>query len=61
VLFAGTVESELWMWKIPSGDSKIYTAHGEKVEGAKLLPDGQYLSLDLINTVPELAKLNLPM
>lgn len=41
VLFAGTVESELWMWKIPTGDSKIFTAHGEKVECAKILPDGK--------------------
>jgi hypothetical protein len=40
VLFAGTVESELWMWKIPTGDSKIFTAHGEKVECAKVLQDG---------------------
>jgi len=41
VLFAGTVESELWMWKMPAGDSKIFTAHGEKVESAQLLPDGE--------------------
>ena len=41
VLFAGTVESELWMWKIPTGDSKIFTAHGEKIECAKILPDGR--------------------
>ena len=24
ILFATTVDSELWMWKIPSGESKIY-------------------------------------
>lgn len=29
------------MWKIPTGDSKIFTAHGEKVEAAQLLPDGK--------------------
>lgn len=29
------------MWKIPTEVSKMYFAHGEKVEGAKLLPDGK--------------------
>ena len=45
VLFAGTEESELWMWKIPSGDSKIYMGKGEKVETALLLPDGKRISV----------------
>jgi len=49
VLFAGTVESELWMWKIPTGDSKIFTAHGEKVECAKILPDGKIFRIPLLN------------
>ena len=29
------------MWKIPSGDSKVYLGNGEKAEGAKLMPDGK--------------------
>ena len=41
ILFATTVDSELWMWKIPSGDSKIYSGHGERAECAELLPDGK--------------------
>merc|ERR1719511_25195 len=45
VLFAGTEESELWMWKIPSGDSKIYMGNGEKVETAIILPDGKRISV----------------
>ena len=45
VLFAGTEESELWMWKIPSGDSKIYMGNGEKVETAIILPDGKRIAV----------------
>ena len=41
VLFAGTDDSSFWMWKMPSGQSKIYQGHGEKVEVAKVLPDGK--------------------
>lgn len=41
VLFAGTEDSSLWMWKIPSGQSKIFQGHGEKIETAKILPDGR--------------------
>jgi len=45
VLFTGTEESELWMWKVPSGDSKIYMGKGEKVETALLLPDGKRIAV----------------
>ncbi len=41
VLFVGTEDSQLWMWKIPSGTSKIFQGHGEKVESARILPDGK--------------------
>ena len=41
VLFAGTEDSSLWMWKIPSGHSKIFQGNGEKVESAQVLPDGR--------------------
>lgn len=43
VLFATTADSELWMWKIPNGDSKIYPGHGEKAECAEIMPDGKSL------------------
>lgn len=41
VLFCGTVDSDMWMWKIPSGDSKIFQGQGEKTECATILPDGK--------------------
>ncbi len=41
VLFATTVDSELWMWKIPSGDSKIFAGHGERAETAKVRRGGK--------------------
>eukprot|EP00095_Tigriopus_kingsejongensis_P003273 maker-scaffold675_size187964-snap-gene-0.28 protein:Tk03273 transcript:maker-scaffold675_size187964-snap-gene-0.28-mRNA-1 annotation:"hypothetical protein DAPPUDRAFT_187565" len=41
VLFVTTVDSELWMWKIPSGESKLFAGHGEKAETAKVLHDGK--------------------
>ena len=40
MLFAGAVEGETWMWKIPSGDCKTFPGHGERNECGKLLPDG---------------------
>ena len=43
VLFATTDGSELWMWKIPSGDSKVYLGNGEKAEGAVIMPGDFYL------------------
>ena len=45
VLFAGTEASELWMWKVPSGDSKVYMGRGEKVETAIIMPDGKRISV----------------
>ena len=45
VLFAGTEDSELWMWKVPSGDSKVYMGRGEKVETAILMPDGKRIAV----------------
>lgn len=45
VLFATTDGSELWMWKIPSGDSKVYLGNGEKAEGAVIMPDGKRVAV----------------
>ena len=45
VLFAGTEDSELWMWKVPSGDSKVYMGRGEKVETAIIMPDGKRIAV----------------
>jgi len=41
VLFAGTADSEMWMWKIPSGVSKLFGGPGEKTECGALLADGK--------------------
>ena len=48
VLFATTDGSELWMWKIPSGDSKVYLGNGEKAEGAVIMP-GDFILFCLEN------------
>lgn len=45
VLFATTDGSELWMWKIPSGDSKVFLGNGEKAEGGVLFPDGKRVAV----------------
>ncbi len=29
------------MWKLPSGDSKVFSGHGERAEAARVLPDGR--------------------
>ena len=42
VLFAGALDGETWMWKVPSGDCKTFAGHGERNECGKLLPDGKY-------------------
>ena len=44
VLFTATVDSQIWMFKIPSGESKIFAGNGEKVETARVLPDGKKLA-----------------
>ncbi len=37
ILFATTVDSELWMWKIPDGKSNIFVGHGERAETAQVM------------------------
>jgi len=41
VLFAGTADSQLWMWKIPGGESKVFMGAGEKVESFGLTCEGR--------------------
>jgi len=41
VLLAATAESELWMWRLPSGDSKVMSGGGERAEAMALLADGR--------------------
>jgi len=41
VLFAGTQDSNMWMWKIPSGESKLFTGAGAGAQCAEVLSDGR--------------------
>lgn len=43
VLFAGCVEGEIYMWKIPTGDCKIFQSFGQRSENAALAADGKKL------------------
>ena len=43
VLFAGTESGEVYMWKIPSGDCKIYQGNGLKATTSRLLNNGKEL------------------
>ena len=40
VLLAGSSDGEMWMWKIPSGDTKTFQSHGVACNIAKVLPNG---------------------
>ncbi|KAK0162756.1 hypothetical protein PV327_006507 [Microctonus hyperodae] len=43
VLFAGSVEGEIYMWKIPSGECKVFQGYGQKSEAATVINDGKKL------------------
>lgn len=43
VLFAGTVDGEFWMWKIPDGTCKTFQSHGFKTTSGLVLKDGKHL------------------
>ncbi|CAL8135337.1 unnamed protein product [Orchesella dallaii] len=43
VLFAGCDDGSIYMWKINTGDCKIYSGSSAKCEHAALLPDGKRL------------------
>lgn len=43
VLFAGCVEGEIYMWKIPTGECKIFQSFGQRSENAALASDGKKL------------------
>lgn len=45
VLLAGSVQGEIYMWKVPDGDCKILPGSGSGVETATLLPDGKRLAV----------------
>lgn len=41
VLFLGTVDGDVWMWKIPSGDCKMLQSHGCTASCGVVLADGK--------------------
>lgn len=43
VLFAGSTDGELYMWKIPSGDTKMFQGHGSKSTVGTLSNNGKEL------------------
>jgi len=49
ILFAGAVEGETWMWKIPSGDCKTIAGFGIQNECGKILPDGRRLAVGYVD------------
>lgn len=45
VLFLGTVDGEVWMWKIPSGECKTFQGHGCAASCGLILADGKRMCL----------------
>lgn len=45
VLFAGAASGEIYMWKIPGGECKIFQSHGQRVEQGVLMPDGKRIAV----------------
>lgn len=43
VVFGGTVEGDIYMWKIPSGECKIYQTNGSKTNCSALSASGKEL------------------
>ncbi|KAL3855153.1 hypothetical protein ACJMK2_014377 [Sinanodonta woodiana] len=44
VLLAGTVDGDMWMWKIPGGDCRTFQGPGSTTSCGKILPDGKRIS-----------------
>lgn len=45
VLLAGSVEGEIYMWKIPDGECRIIQGFGKRAETGSLMPDGMHSTL----------------
>ena len=48
VLLAGTVDGDVWMWKIPSGDCKTFQGPGCTASCGILMQDGKNHGLTLL-------------
>lgn len=40
ILLAGSVDGEIYMWKIPDGDCKVFQGYGCRAETGSIFPDG---------------------
>ncbi|XP_046426327.1 angio-associated migratory cell protein isoform X1 [Neodiprion fabricii] len=45
ILFAGASSGVLYMWKIPSGECKIFQSHGQRVEQGVIMRDGKRITV----------------
>ncbi|KAL2715846.1 angio-associated migratory cell protein [Vespula squamosa] len=45
VLLAGSVDGEVFMWKVPDGDCKVLQGYGYRAEAGVILPDGKRLTV----------------
>lgn len=48
VLLAGSVDGEIYMWKIPDGDCKVLQGYGCRAETGAIFPDGIHFFIFLI-------------
>ncbi|XP_076765605.1 angio-associated migratory cell protein [Xylocopa sonorina] len=45
VLLAGSVDGEIYMWKIPDGDCKVFQGYGCRAETGTIFPDGKRIAV----------------
>ncbi|XP_031849389.1 angio-associated migratory cell protein [Nomia melanderi] len=45
VLLAGSVDGEVYMWKIPTGDCKVFQGYGCRAENGAIFPDGKRIAV----------------
>lgn len=43
ILLGGSVDGEIYMWKVPDADCKVFPGHGCRAEAGAILPDGKRL------------------
>ncbi|XP_071876593.1 angio-associated migratory cell protein isoform X2 [Bombus fervidus] len=45
ILLAGSVDGEIYMWKIPDGDCKVFQGYGCRAETGSIFPDGKRIAV----------------
>ncbi|CAK9799234.1 Angio-associated migratory cell protein [Anthophora quadrimaculata] len=51
ILLAGSVDGEIYMWKIPDGDCKVLQGYGCRAETGAIFPDGKRIVVGYENGV----------